>query len=312
MPFPRQLIASGALGGSSMQFDASCITTGAQTLTFAELDVATGQTLVVHWGDGQSNQYTGEGTNITHNYAGAGTYYISMTPYTAITRLTCVDAKFGCPTNNIGKLTNLNLLYLAGGQTNVKINAGEIGGLKSVTYLNLQSLANCVIGAGEIGGLTSLTYVYMYNLANCVIGAGEFGGLTSLTNLYLNLIPNCTIGANELGSLTNLTSLRLYALANCALQASYGGKLTQIIYQNSLTQANVGAVLFAIHTASLTRTAVNGTIDLAGTNAVPSGVLQAATSCPVTGATPGKEIAHELVNDGCGSIANHWVSVAVA
>lgn len=81
----------------------------------------------------------------------------------------------------------------------------------------------------------------------------------------------------------------------------------------SLPQATVDAQLYALHAMSLTRTSANGTINIGGTggtaNAAPSGVYQAAAACPVDGSTPGKEIAHELVNDGCGAIANHWATV---
>jgi hypothetical protein len=57
------------------------------------------------------------------------------------------------------------------------------------------------------------------------------------------------------------------------------------------------------------RTVSAGSIYVGGSNADPSGTYQAASSCPVTGSTPGKEIAHELKNDGCGAGFNKWTTV---
>jgi hypothetical protein len=76
-----------------------------------------------------------------------------------------------------------------------------------------------------------------------------------------------------------------------------------------LSQATVNAILLDIWNGFATRTGTGGTINVAGTNAAPSGTYQAATSCPVTGATPGKEIAYELINDGCGVSSKHWATV---
>lgn len=76
--------------------------------------------------------------------------------------------------------------------------------------------------------------------------------------------------------------------------------------QMQLTQAQVDAVLLGIYDAFPNRTATAGTLNVAGTNAAPSGVLQAA--CPPT---TGKEAAYELVNDTCGVSANHYAVVTI-
>jgi hypothetical protein len=69
---------------------------------------------------------------------------------------------------------------------------------------------------------------------------------------------------------------------------------------NGLNQATVNAILWELYQASVTpRTGVGGTINVAGTNAAPSGVYQACGACPVNAATDGKEICHEFGNDGC-------------
>ena len=278
-------IAASRLASAEPTFDATCTTTGAQTLTLANLDVAAGQSVTVTWGDGNSDVLgAGVHANVTHAYAGAGTWNITVSNHTAVIKLKVDDAKFGCAAGEIGLLTGLISLYLL-------------------------DLPNVTVGAGEIGALTSLKYLYLTNGTNVTTGAGEIGGLTSLIYLYIRNLPNVTVGAGEIGALTSLTYLYINNLANCALQTSMPPALTSLTYQNSLTQANVDDLLFVIYTAALTRTGVNGTVNVSATNAAPSGVYQAAAACPVDAATPGKEVAHELTNDGCGAIANHWATV---
>jgi len=82
---------------------------------------------------------------------------------------------------------------------------------------------------------------------------------------------------------------------------------------NGWSQAQVNAVLWGLYQATLSRTVTGGTIQIDGSNAAPSGTFQAAAACPVTVATPGKEVAHELLNDGCNAIAEGetWATVAV-
>jgi len=84
------------------------------------------------------------------------------------------------------------------------------------------------------------------------------------------------------------------------------------VSDNGFSTAQVDAVLWGLYRAATIReTRYAGEINVGGTNAAPSGTFQAATSCPVTATTPGKEIAHELLNDGCGGIASGrvWSSV---
>jgi hypothetical protein len=82
------------------------------------------------------------------------------------------------------------------------------------------------------------------------------------------------------------------------------------VNDNALIQAQVNAVLYGMHLASVApRTVTGGTINVGGTNAAPSGVYQACAACPVGAATPGKEVAWELTLDSCGAFANHWTTV---
>jgi hypothetical protein len=81
---------------------------------------------------------------------------------------------------------------------------------------------------------------------------------------------------------------------------------------NALNQTQVDTILSDLYIAAASgRSATGGTILLGGTNAAPSGVDQAAAVCPVTTSTPGREIRHELLNDGCGVGFNKWATVTV-
>ena len=116
---------------------------------------------------------------------------------------------------------------------------------------------------------------------------------------------------------TGLTYLYLYNLAGLTWTVGGAGAtmptgLTSLTYHNSLTQAAVNAALWGFYQGTTTRTATGGTINVGGTNAAPSGTFQAPASCPVTVATPGKEVAHALLNDGCAVGFNKWTTVTTS
>jgi hypothetical protein len=198
--------------------------------------------------------------------------------------------------------------YAAAAAYNITISNPSL-----ITYLDLRD-TKLSCAAGEIGGLTSLTSLVLRSVAGVTVGAGEIGGLTSLTYLALGSVAGVTVGAGEIGGLTSLTYLALYNVAGVSTQTSDFAalvKLNSLTYQNSLSQAQVDAALYGVYQAALSRTTTGGTVAIASTNAAPSGVYQACAACPVGGATPGKEIAHELLNDGCNAIApgETWATV---
>lgn len=79
---------------------------------------------------------------------------------------------------------------------------------------------------------------------------------------------------------------------------------------NVFTQAQVDEILYGMYLSSIApRVGTAGFIDVGGTNAAPSGTFQPASSCPVTAATDGNEVAHELLNDGCAAGFNVWTTV---
>ena len=272
-------------------------TTGAQSVSFDELDVAVGKTLTVKWGDGNSDDLTGEGTNVSHAYAGAGTWTVTFSDPTIITRFNCDDAKVGCDAGFIGSMVNLTTIVL-NNLPNVTVGAGEIGGLTSLTVLYLDTLANVTVGSGEIGGLTNLTYLRLYNLANLTVGAGEIGGLTSLTYLNLNTLANVTVGAGEIATLTSLRNCYLINSDNIALQTDFPATIRTIQYENGLIEASVDAVLAGIYADRAAFTWATPSLDIAGDgNATPSGAY-ADEDPPSTGLGYVYELANDPETEG--------------
>ena len=142
---------------------------------------------------------------------------------------------------------------------------------------------------------------------------------TGLTYLYLISLAGLTWTVGGAGATmpTGLTYLYLYNLAGLTWTVGGAGAtmptgLTSLTYHNSLTQAAVNAALWGFYQGTTTRTATGGTINVGGTNAAPSGTFQAPASCPVTVATPGKEVAHALLNDGCAVGFNRWTTVTTS
>ena len=72
------------------------------------------------------------------------------------------------------------------------------------------------------------------------------------------------------------------------------------------------SILYSLYLAAVTH-AYQG--PAASTSAAPTprrqARFQAAASCPVSEATPGAEIAWELLNDGCGVGFNKWSTVTI-
>jgi len=83
----------------------------------------------------------------------------------------------------------------------------------------------------------------------------------------------------------------------------------------TLNQTQVDAILWGLYGAFAGKTSTGGTLNLGGSgdtaNAAPSGTFQAASACPVSVATDGKEVAYELLNDTCGVSTKHWATVTI-
>ena len=95
-----------------------------------------------------------------------------------------------------------------------------------------------------------------------------------------------------LASLAGLTPIDTWAI----------NSYRTIQYENNLTQAQVNAVVSAIHANKANYTYATPSLDIAGTgNAAPSGTYQ--TVCPPT---TGKEYIYDLVNGICTAAGPEW------
>jgi hypothetical protein len=169
-----------------------------------------------------------------------------------------------------------------------------VGWTPTLWQLFLMPAGTYAIDSADMAGWTP-TFWYLFSMpaGTYVIDSADMVGWPP-TGWRLSSMPAAsttwTIAANNFAGFTTCTSF----LAN----------------DNTLNQAQVNALLWGMYQASVApRTVAGGTINVGGTNAAPSGVYQAAAACPVTVATPGKEVCHELLNDGCAVGFNKWTTV---
>ena len=283
---------SGPSGPRPATFTAT--TTGAQTLTLNSFGVS--RETVVDWGDGSSSSYTGTALR-THAYAGAGTWTVTIADPLAVTELDVRDNKITLSSANVATLTNV-ATFIA-----IALKAGTFNSV-------------------DVSAWRPTTF-YLYSMP-----AGYAGTFNSVdvsawrpTTFYLSSMPAGYAGTfNSVDvSAWRPTDFGLSSMpAGYVVTAGGGfaGWTTVSAFQmqgNALAQATVDAILWELYQATATpRTATGGTINVGGSNAAPSGTFQAPASCPVTVATPGKEVGHALLNDGCAVGFNRWTTVTTS
>lgn len=153
------------------------------------------------------------------------------------------------------------------------------------TTINFQHLAAWRPNTINIGNSSTSIYKVSATLDTQYVAQWDPVSFRVSTRLFSSFVP---------GGIANWRSANSISFGDCLMN-----------------QTQVNAVLWDIYQMSQSRTALNGTIGLNG-NTTPSGTHRAATSCPVTAATPGKEIAHELKYDTCGAGFNKWNTVSIA
>ena len=264
-----------------------------QTVTIQQL-TPTGGSLRVYWGDGATsfitNGYTG---TITHVYAAAGVYGIQVMGAQRITAVDLRDAKLG----------GLNTAQLRGNR---------------ITYWYVKTITGSTIRSADmVAWRPSSWCLYSlpagtYNIASADMTAWR------PTTWYMFSMPAGTYNISS----ADMTAWRpsnwvlfsmpagTYTFAAACMRT--WAAATEIRCDGlGLSQATVNAILYDIYAGFADRTGTGGTINVGGSNAAPSGTFQAAASCPVTDATPGKEVAWELLNDTCNVSAKHWTTVTV-
>lgn len=191
---------------------------------------------------------------------------------------------------------------VAAGDTTVKSHVYAAAGTWAVHATDARDIVGIDLHDAQLSGVKSrellesaVIYFVCYSLGAAVASVIDSADMVGWTPTYWHLYSmpaastTWTIAANNFAGFTTCTSF----LAN----------------DNALTQAQINALLWGLYQASVApRTIAGGTINV-GTNAAPSGVYQAAAACPVSVATPGKEVAHELSNDGCAVGFNRWTAV---
>ena len=291
-------------------------TTGAATLTIALLTVSASTT--VFWGDGNSDAYTGTGTR-THNYAGAGTWRVYFSSAATITALALGDNKITLNSAGIKSLTNI---------TNAAFSSLKAGTFDSAdvsawrpTYFKLYSMPAGYAGTFDSADVSAWRPYYFYLFS---MPAGYAGTLNSSDMTAWNVgdfrffsMPAGYAGTFDLddaGGWTGNGAFQMYSMPasysfTVPLSATNKWRATTTLRldNNSFLQATVDAVLSYFYTALTTRVAVNGSLEVGGNNAAPSGTLGAA--CPPT---TGKEFAYELANDSCAiNPTKKWAAVTI-
>ena len=242
-------------------------TTGAQTLTLNSFGGS--REIVVSWGDGSSSSYAGTALR-THNYAGAGTWTVTISDPLAVTVFDVRDNKITLNSADIMSLTNVET-FIAIALKAGTFSSADVSAWRPTNF-QLYSMPAGFGGTFSSADVSAWrpTYFYLYSMpAGYVVTAGGgFAGWTTTNNFR--------------------------------------------VQGNALSQATVNAILWELYQAAATpRTVTGGTINVGLSNSAPSGTFQAPASCPVTVATPGKEVAHALLNDGCAVGFNKWTTVTV-
>lgn len=282
-------------GGSAPAATWQVTTTGAATHTIAAFTVSS--STIVDWGDNSSDTYTGSGAR-THNYAGAGTWTVTVRSPANVTALTLSDNKVTLNSANIKTMSNI-VTFQANDLKAGTFNSADVAAWRPTTF-SLHWMPAGYAGtfnSSDVSAWRPTTFSLSWMPAGY---AGTFSSADVAawrpTTFSLRSMPagyTFVVAASNFAAWTTTTDLQMQG--------------------NALTQAQVDAFLYGMYQASIApRTAANGTINVAGSNAAPSGTYQACASPPVSASTPGREIAYELRNDALGAFANHWATVTTS
>lgn len=277
---------SNTLSRTCGWFVMTVTTTGAATLTLNDLTVSASTT--VDWGDSSSNAYTGSGSR-THNYAGAGTWTVTIKQPLNVTGIDLRDAKITSLTGaNMAKLVNLTSLRLDGIGAALVWTVNNAAPMPSrLTYLYLSALANLtwnvgsVAGANMPGGITTLTLGSLTGLTwnvGSIAGANMPSGIAwlSLTGVTVTWNVGSVAGANMPSGITHLS---LYAVSGLTWNVGSvaganmpSGIVTLILRDLSGLTWDVGSVAGANMPANCTSiTMVScGTVTIEATDTLPA------------------------------------------
>jgi hypothetical protein len=347
----RQIPSRRALFLQSTQADGAtflCTTTGAsQTLTISSFGVSAETT--IDWGDGSSNAYTGTALR-THVYASAGAYTVTILSAANVTAFDIRDSKVTLNSADIKTMIYVET-FIAQTLKAGTFNSADVADWRPATF-NLYSMPSGYAGTFNSADVVDWrpTDFYLLSMPSGYAGTFDSADVADWRPATFRLysMPSGYAGTFDSADVVDWrpTTFRLYSMPSgyagtfdsadvvdwrptsfylFSMPSGYAFVIAANDFaawtttsdfrmrNNALTQAQVNAVLWGLYQASIVpRTATGGTIDVAGGNAAPSGTFQAPTSCPVTSSTPGKEVAHALLNDGCVVGFNTWATVTTS
>ena len=188
-------------------------------------------------------------------------------------------------------VTTLNL-----NDNKITLNSADVAAMANVIDFRVYSLKAGTFDSADVSAWQP-AYFYLYSMPTGYAGTFDSADVSAWRPAYFYL-HSMPAG---------------YAITAGGGFANWSTTVNFYVQNNGLTAGTVDAILWELYQAStVPRTASGGTINISDSNAAPSGTYQAATSCPVTVATPGKEIAHELKNDGCAVGFNKWTTVTTS
>jgi hypothetical protein len=297
-----------------------CTTTGAATLTIESMTVMPGKSVTVYWGDTTSNTYAAGTAARTHNYAGAGTYTITMDSAINISKLYLSDNKItlnSADIKNADNITDFKAVTLKAGT----FNSSDISTWRPTSF-QFNSMPVGYLGTFNSADISAWrpTLFHMNALPAGYAGTFNSSDISTWrpTDFYIVAMPAGYLGTFNSADISawRPNYFRIYSMPIATFTinitaGSLSGWITTTILQwndNSLTQTQVNQILSDCWTAFLIRTATGGTINVGGTNSAPSGLLQAANP-----PTTGKEFAYELVNDSQNiNPTKKWATVTIS
>lgn len=296
--------------------------TPGETVTIHRI-TPTGGSITISWGDGEATTVAaGVITAQAHVYAAAGTFEIRVTPLILVTALDIHDpALSGFRSAQLAGNAMRYFVCNSLGATvqNVINSADMIGWYPFHWWLYSVPSGSYIINSSDFSTWKpSQFFLFSMPSGAYTINTADFS-LWNILYLYISNMPVGTYIMNlsnfsssnpQSFSINNMPSASTTWAINSTDLSGFRAMTTFDMGNNVFNQSQVDAILWGLYQASVSpRTATGGTIDVGGTNAAPSGTYQAAAACPVSAATPGKEVAHELANDTCAAGFNKWTTV---
>ena len=300
------------------------VTIGASTLTLQRVDIVTGSTITIDWGDGSSNTYddTANGSTKTHAYSGAGSFALTIKDARNIKEVDFRDAKIVSFNSSFFKSCGDNLISISlyHTLTTPVIDSTDMAHLhlSNRLYLSCTQAGTYAIDSSHFASytLSSQLFLNFSQAGTYSIDSSDFASYTLSLQLLLYFSQAGTYAIDSSDFAAYTLSSRLYLFFNqtgtfskTIARADFNGftALPTVVIEMGLDATDVDNILLGFYDALASKTNTGGTIDLAGNgNAAPSGTYQAQVP-PITG----KEAAYELLNDSGGISTKHWATVTV-